>query len=698
MKKFSKIFMIFCVLFSQFNGVITVLAEELLDDTANLIDEESSITVSLDDEYNLVVKGNGILDDNSSYDVRLTSSYKYDYDDTEKSGYDEEVINGEEVILGSVFNSEEGYSVAIEGIESVYNGEFSLIVEVVDVVTEDIYSTTVTKKVFHDDKFDVYANEVLVEDGTYSVDNENKEVTYSYDMELNSIMGTVVPSISINDSLLESNDYVVNYEGMLYGTYSYKWDVLVEDEIYTANTILVDYNNIKDDEVDNDSANDEILTTVNTNGVKFVLGNAYVVGEVFVVDFLESINMDAYELKVIDSEENEVTEGTINNGMSLVISKDGLVLTYRIAVVGDVDSDGDVDFDDVTTMVESILSIESEEEYYNASADVNIDGIVDVFDVTKTIYSLNNGWDNEVVIDEETLLNPILSSDVVNEVKIGDTITVRFALNNFAQNMINGLSGKIEFDNTVLSLDEVLVNGMEIYYNDNFEFIIYGDDYNSEEDLIQLTFTAIGASTDEYISISSLVASYAGEEVLLTTDSVSMNFEVTYTSNVGGDTEEDVEEETKDSLVNNVVSPRPVYVLSSDSYLSDLKMEGFDLEFSPYKFNYNIIVGHSVKSLDLEVVLSDYRASYVIYGNEDFKVGENIVTIVVTAEDGSDHTYTLIVDREEEPEVEDKKDDKVEKEENSTSKTIVVVLIILVIIGLIYLIFKDDEEDKKKKD
>lgn len=699
MKKFSKIFMIFCVLFSQFSGVIEVFAEEIEDNTNEEIVEESVITATLDDDYNLVIKSNGSLNAESNYDVYLTSSYKYAYDSSEVKGYTDVKINEEESILGSVFNGEEGYSVLVDSIETKYNGVYTLSIEVVDIVLEESYSTTITKEINQEDNIEVLANGVSIESDIYEV-GEDKEVQFTYNLELSSTLPTVVSSVSVNDTLLDGN-YIVDYEGMLYGTYSYDWNVLVDEEVYTSRNISVEYNS-----EDNVVANAEILTNANTlvdeagnKIVKFASENVYLTNGVSIEEFIGSISMEAYDVKVIslvDSIETEVETGNVENGMSLVISRDGLVLTYTIVIVGDVDSDGDTDQDDVVTMVESILADEnSEEEYYSDSADVNVDGVVDIFDVTKTIDALSNGWNNQVVIDGENLLDPVINSDVIDEVKIGDTITVRFALNNFNESVINGLSGKIEYDNNILSLDEVLVSGMEMYYNENGEFIVFGEDYNSEEDFIQVTFTAIGASEEEYVSISNLIASYAGEEVLLSVDSVSIAFKTTYTSNVGGD----VEEEINTTLVGKEVATN-ARVLSSDSYLLSLDVKGYEIDFSPYTFKYNIKVGNDVTSLSIDAILSDYRATYAVYGNENFKVGENIVTLVVTAEDGNTHTYTLIVEKEEDKEVvkEDKNDDEEQKEESNASRTVIIVLIILVIIGLIYLIFKDDEEDKEKKD
>ena len=70
-------------------------------------------------------------------------------------------------------------------------------------------------------------------------------------------------------------------------------------------------------------------------------------------------------------------------------------------------------------------------------------------------------------------------------------------------------------------------------------------------------------------------------------------------------------------------------------------------------------------------------------------MGNNLVSIIVTAEDGSSRTYTINVE---------KKGSNTKKSVNdkisNSSRIVIIILIVLIIIGLIYVIFKDDEEDK----
>ena len=54
-------------------------------------------------------------------------------------------------------------------------------------------------------------------------------------------------------------------------------------------------------------------------------------------------------------------------------------------------------------------------------------------------------------------------------------------------------------------------------------------------------------------------------------------------------------------------------------------------------------MSEKVNKLAIGVTLSSSKAVYSVYGNKDFKAGNNVVKIVVTAEDGTTKTYKINV-------------------------------------------------------
>lgn len=128
----------------------------------------------------------------------------------------------------------------------------------------------------------------------------------------------------------------------------------------------------------------------------------------------------------------------------------------------------------------------------------------------------------------------------------------------------------------------------------------------------------------------------------------------------------------------NVNVVRLEKVLSSNSSLISLNIDGYDIDFSSDKFTYDIgnIIGSTLK---IDAKSFDSNASVKIYGND--YIGKNDVVVVqVTAEDGSISNYTLFA--------------------NNTSLNSSSVIIIFLIISFmlnIFLLFKEKNSLFKKK-
>lgn len=71
-------------------------------------------------------------------------------------------------------------------------------------------------------------------------------------------------------------------------------------------------------------------------------------------------------------------------------------------------------------------------------------------------------------------------------------------------------------------------------------------------------------------------------------------------------------------------------------------------EFDPETTKYTMTVGTDVTKLNIEALLEDEKSKLDISGNEDLQLGENIIKIVVTAEDETARTYTITVTKEDE--------------------------------------------------
>lgn len=84
-------------------------------------------------------------------------------------------------------------------------------------------------------------------------------------------------------------------------------------------------------------------------------------------------------------------------------------------------------------------------------------------------------------------------------------------------------------------------------------------------------------------------------------------------------------------------------VKSSDATLKSLVIEGINIKFDPSVNNYTIYVDKSVDSLKINATPNSPKAKVTITGNSNFVIGNNIVIITVTAEDGTVNKYELTV-------------------------------------------------------
>ncbi len=94
---------------------------------------------------------------------------------------------------------------------------------------------------------------------------------------------------------------------------------------------------------------------------------------------------------------------------------------------------------------------------------------------------------------------------------------------------------------------------------------------------------------------------------------------------------------------------------SSDNKLSSLSIGGQTITpvFNADTLTYNVTVLNSVTSVVVNAVANDSKSSVVVSGNSGFKVGNNTITIKVTAENGSVRNYTINLTRQDIPKDDD---------------------------------------------
>lgn len=85
-------------------------------------------------------------------------------------------------------------------------------------------------------------------------------------------------------------------------------------------------------------------------------------------------------------------------------------------------------------------------------------------------------------------------------------------------------------------------------------------------------------------------------------------------------------------------------IAMANAQLGDLQVTDYNIypSFKPTIYNYNIDIKNNVKTLEIIANAENEKSTIVIEGNEELKQGENIIKIIVTAEDGKTvRTYKI---------------------------------------------------------
>lgn len=109
------------------------------------------------------------------------------------------------------------------------------------------------------------------------------------------------------------------------------------------------------------------------------------------------------------------------------------------------------------------------------------------------------------------------------------------------------------------------------------------------------------------------------------------------------------------STALSTTEPQKEEEKSSNKALKELTVENYTLtpEFNPQTTKYSVDLTSGEEKLTIKAIPEDEKANVDITGNENFKVGNNIVKITVTAEDGTTRIYSITVSKSNEDSVVD---------------------------------------------
>ena len=707
--KFTKLLIVFGMLFTNLSPLSIVFAESV----------NSDVTVSVNNDK-LNVNYLGDIDDTDEISVEVNENYTY-LDNTTDNSQDASMV-----LLGSDFgtNGVELDSALLSNV--IFDGLYEVNVKLYNKTdSEELGEVIFSKNIEHQSglSYKVYDGTGVTEiipssEGKYGVDGE-------FIVKYKVLAGNISPSDVFKDEttgdfytasqLLEKEYSIVeNKDGNLYGEYNVLFKVALTksagettEDFVLEDSVNVMYGEYSDNaDLLNSSADSLLMNSKyifsgeDKAGKIFVLptNQKYLATDILDILDLAYINNDKVNYVISNSEYSDVMSATdevyVDDETVVTITSGDLTITYKCVMLGDLNNDGIIDNADLKLLVEKIVN----ETEVNDKTDVYKDDALNTYDAQSMAQVIeNNSWDGDVVRMDATF-EPRL--ELVNEdIVSGDTFVVKYVLP-IEQYNVSGIAGLVNYDKSLMELVNINVKNDFIGANNNGKFLYLGnslDSSNSEYVMLELTFKALSS----------------GNGTISVTDNELFNKDTYY------------------NIQDMDVSTQVVINTSADNKLSSLKVAGQEIQLKSDVLEYRISVDNDVVTPNVEAITNNVAAKVTsIEAPEELVEGDNIIKVKVTAENGDELVYTIIVNRKAKesndnnnstkpvsyqndnnvaedtqedinlPAIDDKKNDAIkdnkkddEKKENNTSRIIIIILILLVIAGLIYLIFKDDEED-----
>ena len=582
---------------------------------------------------------------------------------------------------------------------NVYASEVNnIVLEVLsnDYITEE--NEEITLK--NEEEFEKNIDEDIANDSDNNEQIEDEEV----DTDINDNFD----DSNSNDSDVEINDDMV--------------ETITKEEIFSSNSIDMNFN--------------ENMVVIKGNilesiTVKEVLDriNIVALNDLYLLEKVGITNEDDIWLEDVDY---------VTNLCHIVFIGNEFVSRYKVVFLGDLNSDNIVNEDDVKTGIDNFFEetiidtpvidtpiIEEEETTIIESNDIT-EEISYVDAVVK-----NNTYEVPTpTLEEETLNVSINKTDEIENITPEDKVIVEVKIDGFVSNYLNTISGKINYNNEILELENVyvLIDNKVLGKSLDNKFIYVLDNYQDNNTFMVIVFKAIGYGVTD-VSLEQLKLVMNGTPLsILNNDKLSITVNE---SSKGGDVElpstnnkPNIEQskppvtnvskpttkpQKKPSKLNEVVidnTTNNIVTLSNDNYIKNMDIVGYEILFDKEINNYFIEVENTVNALTLNVSLNSDKASYLITGNENFKVGKNEVILTVLAEDGSSRDYVIKVNKKEavvkdldneSNKSEKQENDKIESNKNKKKNNNIfsnikisyeVIILVILIISIMIMIYK----------
>ena len=225
-----------------------------------------------------------------------------------------------------------------------------------------------------------------------------------------------------------------------------------------------------------------------------------------------------------------------------------------------------------------------------------------------------------------------------------------------------GLTGYLNYDSEKIELISIdAVGDFDLTYGSKSKKVVL---YNTAgvdtgTTILTMKFKNLSLIKDETttISLNNLEASDGNNDIEGTSASKTIKFivkeevkepENTTNNNTGSNSSNNNSQSNNNSTNNTSSDKKEEETVKSDNnYLSSLTLSNGTIKFSKDVLTYDVVVDYDTTSIEIKAKAEDEKAIVDGTGKHDLKVGSNKIILTVKAENDSERTYTINVNREE---------------------------------------------------
>ena len=290
------------------------------------------------------------------------------------------------------------------------------------------------------------------------------------------------------------------------------------------------------------------------------------------------------------------------------------------------------------------------------------------------------------------------NANIVGNDTFESEITLYIQVNNLvdfngACNGLCGLVGNLNYDTNKIEL--ISLNALENFdLTQGTTLVLYkSTGVASGTKILSMKFKNKSLTKDETttITLSNIVASDGDKDINTSDASKTIKFVVKENNNNNN------QMNTNNNSTNNTTNKKEETKKSNNNYLSSITLSDGNITFDKDVLTYDIIVDYETTTIEIKANVEDDKAIITGDGKHTLNVGSNVIKITIKAEDESERTYTLNINREEKDIVVDTdneviEDDAIEKENNYVMP--IVIISVILVIGLIGFVIWKNKKNK----